>query len=801
MFIAHIRQNGDSQSVKEHCQNTAIIASNVLSDIQLGHAGYLAGLLHDMGKCSQVFQRYLFDSFLGKPVQKGSVVHTFAGVRYLLERFHHFSSFSFADIACELIAYAIGAHHGLFDVVDDKQSSGFQYRLENHQEYYREAKENYLCECADAHKIEVYFERAQQEITSCLQRIMNMAKNDDYEKANQELYFYLGLLARLLLSAVMEGDRKDTAVFMSGDKIERYLKQAELPPWEEILKHFESYISALASDTPIGIARQAISNQCRAFFDHPAGLYRLNVPTGGGKTLSAMRFAAAHAMKKGKRRIIYVAPLISILEQNADVIRKAVGNPDWVLEHHSNVILEEKDTEELKEQELLLENWDAPIIVTTLVQLLNTIFLYKTSNIRRFHALTNSVLILDEVQTVPSNMLSLFNLAMNFLAEICNTTVLLCSATQPCLEKTEHAMRISPETPVISSEAMRLTFARTEIKITDKMQWVDIPFFIREQMERCQSLLVICNKKSEAEQLFSQLNDSVWKCFHLSASMCMAHRRNVLTEMYAALENSRQGNGKNLCVATQVIEAGVDVSFESVIRLSAGMDSIVQAAGRCNRNGESPNRATVYIVDCEDEKLTGLKEIQAGKEATESLLYAYQKNSEKFGNDLNSDASIDYYYRQLYSAMNAHYQDYTVNVSVSGGQDKTTLFDLLSQNTKYAQTQFPHFMVQAFKTAGQNFSVFDNDTTDIIVPYQEGKKIIQQLMEIDIFGSLKEAQALIRQAKQFTVSLYDYQIRKLQEQGLLFPVANGAALALAEGCYNEHTGIVTQSKNDSFLEV
>lgn len=796
MFIAHIRKNGDPQFVKDHCKNTAIVASNILSDIQLKDAGYLAGLLHDMGKCSQAFHQYITDSFLGKPVKKGSVVHTFAGVRYMLEHFHHTSSFSFADIACELIAYAIGAHHGLFDAVDDQQCSGFAYRLENRQEYYDEAKDNFLCECADAQKIEAYFEKAQQEITLCLQKMMNIARNDDREKANQELYFYLGLLARLLVSAVMEGDRKDTAAFMRGDDSEQYLTQAELPPWEEILNRLENYIASLATDTGIGIARQTISDQCRAFYDRPAGLYRLNVPTGGGKTLSAMRFATAHAMKKGKRRIIYVAPLISILEQNADVIRKAVGNSDWVLEHHSNVIHEQEDTDELKEQELLLENWDAPIIVTTLVQLLNTIFLYKTSNIRRFHALTNSVIILDEVQTVPTNMLSLFNLAMNFLAEICNTTVLLCSATQPCLEKTEHAMKISPETPVVLSDTMRLTFARTEIKIADRMQWAEIPQFIREQMEHCQSLLVICNKKSEAEQLFSQLNDSVWKCFHLSASMCMAHRRNVLTEMYASLEDSRQGEGKTLCISTQVIEAGVDISFESVIRLSAGMDSIVQAAGRCNRNGESSERAKVFIVDCMDEKLTMLKEIQAGKEATESLLYAYQKNSAQFGNDLASDASTDYYYRQLYSAMKTHFQDDAIKAL-----DNATLFDLLSQNTKYARQTFPHFMVQSFKTAGKHFSVFDNDTTDVIVPYQEGKKIIQQLMEIDVFRNLEEAQTLIRQAKQYTVSLYDYQIKKLQEQGLLFPVAGGAALALAEGCYSEQTGILSQSQNDSFLEV
>ena len=799
MFIAHIRQNGETQSVKEHCQNTAVIAANVLSDVHLDRTGYLAGLLHDMGKCSRAFYCYITDSFYGKPVKRGSVVHTFAGVRYMLENFHHTSSFSFADISCELITYAIGAHHGLFDVVDNQQCSGFIYRMEKHQEYYEEVKKNFLSECIGRKEIETCFERSQQEITACLQKIMNIAKNVDNEKANQELYFYLGLLARLLLSAIMEGDRKDTAAFIRGDASEDYLTKPELPPWKEILEHMESHIASLTSDTPIGIARKNISDQCRAFYDHPSGIYRLNVPTGGGKTLSAMRFAAAHALEKGKRRIIYVAPLISILEQNAEVIRKAVGNPDWVLEHHSNVIHEQEDAEELKEQELLLENWNAPIIVTTMVQLLNTLFLFKTSNIRRFHALTNSVLILDEVQTVPTNMLSLFNLAMNFLAEICGSTILLCSATQPCLEKTEHAMRIRHETPVVINDVMRSSFKRTEIKISEKMQWTEIPQFIREKMEHHKSLLVICNKKGEAEQLFNLLNDNAWKCFHLSASMCMAHRRNIIQKMYAALEESQSGNGKTLCIATQVIEAGVDISFESVIRLSAGMDSIVQAAGRCNRNGETTERAPVYIVDCIDENLTALKDIRAGKEATESLLYSYQRNSAQFENDLASDAAIDYYYRQLYSAMNAHFQDDTIREL-----DNATLFDLLSQNIKYTQNakeQFPHFMIQSFKTAGKHFSVFDSDTTDVIVPYQEGRKIIQRLIETDVFKNLKEAQSLICQAKQFTVSLYDHQVRNLQKQGLLFPVAGGTALALAEGYYSEQTGILSQSQNNSFLEV
>ena len=797
MLIAHIRGNGDCQSVREHSRTAAAIASSILTDVQMKQAGYLAGLLHDMGKSSEAFNRYISDSYNGKTVQKGSVVHSFAGVRYMMECFHT-GKYSFPDMACELIAYAIGAHHGLFDAVDMDRQSGFKYRMEKRQEYYEEIRKNFFSECAGEQEIRALFEDAQQEITAKLQMISMLGDASDPQKSNSELYFYFGLMSRLILSAVIEGDRKDTVAFMSGNKANLFQDRNKLPEWDKILRCMEKHISSLASETPIGIARQIISDQCRAFCDRPSGLYRLNVPTGGGKTLSAMRFAVAHALKKGKRRIFYVAPLITILEQNADVIREATGDSDFVLEHHSNVIYEQDDADELHEQELLLENWDAPIIVTTLVQLLNTLFLYKTGSIRRFHALTNSVIILDEVQTVPANMLSLFNLAMNFLAEICNTTVLLCSATQPCLEKTDHAMWIKQETPVRLNDDIRLTFARTEIEVADVTQWSDIPQFIWKQMEKCQSLLVICNKKTEAEQLFNQVQGGDWKCFHLSASMCMANRRNVLTEMYAALKASRQGKEKTLCIATQVIEAGVDVSFESVIRFSAGMDSIVQAAGRCNRNGESAERAKVYILDCLDEKLNGLNEIQSGKDATRSLLYEYQKNQEKYDKNLASDKSINYYYHCLYSAMKEHYQDNAVKEL-----DNATLFDLLGSNDKYVpdKTRYSHFMVQAFKTAGRHFSVFDNDTTDVIVPYQEGRQIIQQMMTVDVSINLKEAQSLIREAKRFTVSLYEYQVRQLKEQGAVFPVAGGAALALMEGFYSEHTGITISSQNTLFLEV
>ena len=546
----------------------------------------------------------------------------------------------------------------------------------------------------------------------------------------------------------------------------------------------------------IGKVRKSISEQCAAFFDRPAGLYRLNVPTGGGKTLSAMRFALAHAQKKEKRRIIYVAPLISILEQNVQVIRRAVGKDEYVLEHHSNVIRDNNETDELAEQELLLENWDAPIIVTTLVQLLNTLFLYKTSNIRRFHALTNSVLILDEVQTVPTKMLSLFNLAMNYISGICGTTVLLCSATQPCFEKADHIMRVEAATPVNLSKDELRAFQRTKLHVTDSMRMEDIPGFIRERMSAVNSLLVICNKRSEADYLFSQLRSEEWKLFHLSASMCMAHRRNVLEQINHALRESRKGNCKTLCVATQVIEAGVDVSFECVARFFAGMDSIIQAAGRCNRNGESQAPTPVYMINCADETLVNLKEIQAGKQATESLLYSFRSNKEEYCSDLASDAAIRYYYQCLYASMNIHFQD---DVIVTLG---TSLFDLLSINEKYYQKPQPFFFRQSFKTAGKYFSVFDNDTVEAIVPYKkEGKKIIEELQSMDVSAHLNDARKVIGRAKQYSVSLYQYEVEKLQKQGALIPLSGGIALAMAEGFYREDTGVILNPEQLGLLEV
>ena len=804
LFPAHLRDDGIIQTVAQHCRETAEIASKALGPLGLSTMAKIAGLMHDAGKTTDKYKTYITEAAAGRPVQRGSVNHTFAGVQYMLKTFHGVdNTFSYEDVACELIAYAIGSHHGQFDVVDANGNSGFIHRLTRDDIHYDEAMGNYLEHCADKEEIETLFKAAVQEIEAIIQVIKAMPDSGNPQKAYGEIMFYMGQLARLLLSAVIEGDRRSTAGFME-PRLNNPLPDSEERRgiWQKALHALEHHLAEKAADTPINQARREISALCAGFASEHPGLYRLNVPTGGGKTLSGLRFALAHAEKWNKKHVIYVAPLITIIEQNANVIREAVGCNEWVLEHHSNVIRNETDEEELRSIELLEESWDAPIIVTTLVQFLNTLFSGTTGCVRRFQALADSVIIIDEVQTVPGNMISLFDLAMNFLTGVCKSTILLCSATQPCFEDTNHSLKINPETPVPYRVDLWRPFTRTKIMDAGPMRLEDIPDLVETVMKEATSILLVCNKKGEAEALYRQLKQNEVHCCHLSASMCIAHRKEVLNGLYGALDTARDGGRKILCVSTQLIEAGVDISFDCVIRLCAGMDSVIQAAGRCNRNGEAGRLAPVWIVRCENEKLTGLKDIQRGKKTTSSLLYAFGQEPERFMDDLASDKAIQFYYRALFNDIRSdgeNQMDYPV------AAEHTTLFELLSDNAKFVSKGLPatnrFFLRQAFKTAGRLFKVFDDDTQDVIVPFGEGKVLIQQLMSLDDRWQLGQMVDLLKQAKPYTVSVYAHQVEKLLRQGALMQLCGGAVLALMDGYYSDETGLITDRMMNCFLEV
>lgn len=731
MFPAHIRETGERQTVQEHCRNTAALAATALRPLGLEKSAYLVGLLHDAGKNKQEYAQYLSEAVSGGNAVRGSVNHTFAGVRLLLDRWHGgCGTFSYSDVTAELLAFAVGSHHGLFDCIDPQQHSGFFHRQTKEGIFYDESRQGFLAEVADEEELERLFRDAVREMTPMLDRL-----------------------------------------------------------------------AAFPRKTPIDLARHTISDTCAAGAARPGGVYRLNVPTGGGKTLASLRFALTHAAKWNCSRIIFTAPLLSILDQNAQVIRDYIGDDALIVEHHSNLAEPKETPERLQALELLTASWSAPIIITTLVQLLNTCFSGRTSAIRRFHALCGSVIVIDEVQTVPGKMLTLFNLAVNFLSEGCGATIVLCSATQPCLEAADHPLHRQPVDLVPQQKALWDVFKRTDIQNAGCAKLEELSQIVTEVLSSCDSLLVVCNTKKEAAFLFESLQAENCRFFHLSAAMCMQHRRETLQALQSALDKPSADRQRVVCVSTQVIEAGVDISFQRVIRFSAGMDSVVQAAGRCNRHAEQKKPAPVRLIRCTDERLRGLDDIVRGQNATTALLTAFSKTPEAFRHDLSSEEAIRFYYRRLYAEMEPGFQD-------DQTQAHGSLYHLLADNPRYADANCAqaerYLLRQAFRLAGGLFQVFDEDTSALLVPYGKGRELQNTLRNAaQVYGQKDWAviRGCIDGAKGYCVSVYRYQLERLESLGAVISLFDGGILLLSDGFYNEHTGFSLEAGTRDFQEV
>ncbi len=795
------------QSVEAHNAAVAQYAMRCLAPAGLSDAVRPAALVHDAGKFTPASCDYQWDAARGKPVRRGSVIHTFQGCRLLLERHNPYPT-EYADLTSELLAYAAAAHHGLFDLYSphpntckrsDKSGPqtmhGFHDRIQREGIQYAHARRTLLEKEMDEPMLRQMFLDANNCLEPVYQKLEGMADPQTRQYADSEYSFYLGLLSRLLLSAVIEGDRRDTAEFMTGARFPD-------PPedlhafWHGRLLHMETMLDRFSKDTPIQRARRAISDQCRAFAEMPRGVYRLHVPTGSGKTLSSLRFALAHAAKHGKRRIFFVAPLLTILEQNAKIWREYIGSDDMVLEHHSNVFhTDDTDPETLNRRELLEESWDVPVVITTMVQFLNTLFSGGTACIRRFWALCDSVIVLDEVQTIPTHMLTLFNLAVNFLSEVCGATFVLCSATQPCLEKAVHPLLHLPQDVVPYDSKLWEPFRRTQIVPCGNKSPEQIEAFCEEVLQACSSLLIVCNKRSQAKALFDALSRT-HACFHLSASMCPAHRRDTLRAITQSLERSKSGGAKTVCVSTQVIEAGVDVSFARVIRITAGLDNIIQSAGRCNRNGESDIPAPVYVVSWNAESLDHLQSIARAKAATVALLEAYRRDPARFRSDLSGDAAAAFYYSSLYTNLEKDHQDY-----IPPGKTYS-LFDLLSENDSCQPEnteEIPPFVLcQSFRTAGQLFQVFDENSESVMSPYGEGADLIAELASAGESASIAFLQDWLQRAKPYMLSVYPYQMHVLEKEGM-YSIANIRILCPEQ--YDTSAGLVSRANEKEFLEV
>ena len=797
IYPAHIRKNADNkivvQPVAEHCINCACYSSEI-SIAGLKKIAYLAGVLHDIGKNTNVFKAYIRKAANGEAVRRGSVNHTFAGVRFVMKRRHENADKMHSTVS-ELLAIVIGSHHGLFDCIASGGYDGYKHRMEKEGVCYDEAVRNFQNSEAYLDNLDELFEEANKEIASIIPIMTG------YCKSNAELSFALALLARLLLSAVVDADRRDTAEFMYGIDIGGQKASAKL--WESCLDVVEEKLSEFTQGSEIDKARNIFSLQCRKAAGLKDGVYRLSVPTGGGKTLASLRYALAAAAEDGKRHIVFVTPLLSVIEQNAAVIRKYIKNDSIVLEHYSNIIYDKKDNMEDKRDEpnrneLLMQAWDSPVIITTLAQLLNTLFSGKISSVRRMNALAESVIVIDEVQSVPINMLSLFNMAVNFLASVCKSKIVLCSATQPCLEKARHSIKFAEPADIIPYDPeLWKVFERTEI--IDKRKKCgysaeELADFADECFKQEGSLLLICNKKSQALSLYKKLLvRTSARVFHLSAAMCTRHRIDVIKDISQCLDSGFP----IICVSTQLVEAGVDFSFACVIRVSAGLDNIVQSAGRCNRNGKSKKLSPVYIVNIKQENLDRLQEIKRAQSAAAAVLDSFEKNSANFGDSLLSNKSISEYYRQLYSEHESDKQDYPI-------KNNSTIFELLSENTQFfghCRSGNTYTFRQAFLTAGKNFKVFEDNTIDVLVPYGESEEIVVDLCSERAECDFAYCKAKLEKVKQFTISLYEYEVKNLIEKKGLAEKWKGNILMLLPEFYSPETGFCIDGNNHDYMQI
>jgi CRISPR-associated endonuclease/helicase Cas3 len=429
------------------------------------------------------------------------------------------------------------------------------------------------------------------------------------------------------------------------------------------------------------------------------------------------------------------------------------------------------------------------------------------------HNLAESILIFDEVQAVPIKCLSMFNAAMNFLSEYCGATIILCTATQPELADADVPIPIrlsEPNEMIPDYEEKYQQFRRTRIvdATSEKHSAETLAQFVLDKATENISVLVIMNTKSAARKLYEELKTQMRsqdglneeKLYYLSTNLCPAHRMEKLYEIISKLEKNKEQKEKErvVCVSTQLIEAGVDVSFDSVIRSLAGLDSIAQAAGRCNRHGENEIK-DVYVIRSLDENLSRLPDIEYGQITTERLLREYNENPEFFDNDLLSPRAISVYYSYYFHEQKEK-MDYIITKKLSGLAEDVTLTDLLTYNqvgrNAYkgrCKSEPPYYLPQAFSTAGDLFQVIDSDTTSVIVPYGEGENIIEELHRVTYPPAIFK---LTRKAQQFSVNLFAYEREQLATG--VYQINETGIFALDKPCYSADYG-VTLPSGDTLL--
>lgn len=705
-IISHIRpENFAVQTNEEHQQGVARLAAQFATVFGMEEWGRVLGLLHDKGKEKRAFQQHIIkESGLDPNVKvEGDYRHAYVGAIMAKQLFPKFYPL--------MINAIMGHHRGLYDDGDMKEV--MKSEMPN----------------------DVNVERIEARLI-----VPPIGKPQDIHH-----------LQRMLYSCLVDADYLDTEAFMQPEQSKLRGKYDSLAMLEKKLEAYLSRLKKNAPDTEVNRIRNEVQQCCIKESDNKPGFFSLTVPTGGGKTLSSVLWAIKHAVRNNLNRIIIAIPYTSIITQTASVLRNIFGEEN-VLEHHSNVDSSKVNDKELASRmKLATENWDYPIIVTTNVQFFESLFSNKPSDCRKLHNIAKSVLIFDEVQTLPIAFLQPIVDTFNTLKRVFGTSILFTTASQPVLSG-----EIMGANPFVSFEGLSeiREIIPQEASLHNRLRRVEIRFDevrknydeIAEQIVKYQRVLCIVNTRNDAKEIFTRLpKEGI--CLHLSRMMCPDHVRDTIAKVKTALINP--DNSIIRVVATQLIEAGVDIDFPVVFRQEAGLDSVLQAAGRCNREGRLDMGET-FVFSLQKALPSGFMT------QTNNARLAMGKEFDWF-----SPEAMEVYFRQLYSRVDNF--------------DKANIKDLLYK---------PEMQ---FETAASEFQLIDDKTTSVIVNWKNSMDLVERLKREGVTYTLMKA------LSQYSVNVKNNDLKKLTDAGAFEEVLEGIYVVSDLEFYDKEIGLVTDN--------
>ncbi|WP_039879397.1 CRISPR-associated helicase/endonuclease Cas3 [Jonquetella anthropi] len=792
--IAHTRREEDhliEQTVEEHVRGTAALAESFANQWGDGFWGRLAGMYHDLGKSACQWQEYLRvqdydesassessededkdDDKKKNPIHK--VSHSEAGAAAVLEGF--WDNWDEPNVSGPLtgLAYAIAGHHAgladwrtggrgaLINRLATKNGDLDVSRLLNPLRQALGTGARQVDYPAELTRLDSVALNLNEEIRQWLEKWF---ADDGSEDVPRE---YLNLWVRMLYSALVDADSLDTERFCRPDQAAQRSRQFDM----QDLKHrFDSYMDEkerLAEKSPVNEVRSKVLGWCRQAGHCEPGFFQLTVPTGGGKTLASLAFALEHCLTNGRRRIIYAIPYVSIIEQTADVLRGIFGDTGAVLEHHSN-ILPERETLQNK---LAAENWDAPIVVTTNVQLFESLLSDRRVLCRKIHNISRSVIILDEAQMLPLQHMRGVLSVLKGLVKHFGVTVLLCTATQPALTRTfsdgqnvsfpglPEPRQIVPAGADLYQKLLRAEWVR-DYNPTQPRTWDELA----DDLLKHQRVLAVVNRRGDCRELYEVIKSrSGENLFHLSADMCPQHRSDRIGEIKALLKDESR---TVRVISTQLIEAGVDIDFPVVFRALCGLDSAVQAAGRANREGQLNKLGKLgqlYLFSPMKPSPVGL--LLKGEQTFKAML------GQKTEFDLFCPSVIKEYFNRLYRDV--------------GTFDQSKYYELLVENAECFEFQF--------RTFGRDFHMIDDEgRQSVFVAYGAGAELI---------GELKRNGAnpqLLRALQRYSVSIPESKLKELRYSGAVDETDEGYFVQSEAFVYDLETGAIGQPSVGFFI--